>query len=276
MLTFNLLLNQAGISSKDVYLVRHQDTRVQGQSIYSFYKTNPTQFEVYQKLQGRDCFGKRPYLASFISAPSDRTLFIGLYAIHGHDAFPVALRQCPYSAAPVAPETHYYYMLEPDHRLDELKEKLSIEWGKGYRSWVQNADSKDSGDKKILEFVREAHEEPFPGYRNFYCDVADIPAILPSWQQALKQCKGIYLLVCKDSGKQYVGKADGEGGFFGRFLSYTSTGHSGNEGMKRHSTSGYFVTILEAIATPALGEIDQLEALWKIKLGSRKWGLNEN
>jgi len=91
------------------------------------------------------------------------------------------------------------------------------------------------------------------------------------------KCKGIYLLTCKDHGEQYVGKADGEDGFWGRFSQYGATVHGGNEGMKPHKTSGYMVTILEALATPVPGEINEMERLWKRKLGSlEKWGLNKN
>lgn len=277
MLTFNLLLKEAGIDPKDVYLVRHKDSRAQRQTLYSAYKKDLEQFETYQKLQSKDCFGKRPIIASFIAAPADRTLFIGLYANRGHDEFPEALRECPITGVPVGPATQIFYRLEPDPRLDEFKEKLTIEWGKGYRSWVQNADSRESGDKRILELHLDVREEPFPGYREFRLDdIADIQSIWPSWQQALSQSKGIYLLTCKDHGELYVGKADGDEGFWGRFCSYAATGHGGNEGMKAHATSGYSATILEALSTPTQGEIDDLETLWKDKLGSRKWGLNKN
>ena len=119
MPTFNLLLKEEGIDPKDVYLVRHQDTRNSRQSVYRLYKSDLRQFEVYQSLQRKNCFGGRPLIASFIAAPTD-------------------------------------------------------------------------------------------------------------------------------------------------------------EGMKKHSTSGDTATILEAVATPTLGELDRLESLWKDKLGSRKWGLNEN
>ena len=276
MLTFNLLLTQAGIDPSDVYLVRHQDTRIQSPSIYSRYKSDLKLFETYQKLQSRDCFGKRSIIASFIAAPQERTLFIGLYLKHGLDEFPATLCACPHSGEPVSPSTHFFYALEPDTRLDEFKEKMTIDWGLGYRSWIQNADSKDSGNKKILEIFRSAGEEDFPGYREFRCDMSEILFLWPTWQQALRQSKGIYLLTCKETGRKYVGKADGDDGFWGRFLQYALTTHGGNEGMKKHSTSGYSVTILEALATPTQGELDRLESLWKSKLGSRLWGLNEN
>lgn len=282
-LTFNLLLREAGLDPKNVYLVRHKDTRIakgvlrtRGSSPYQLFRTQPEKFEVYQQLQGKQCFGKRDWLASFVVAPRDETLFVGIYRKCGCGKPPKQLQECPVSGSPVYDNKHFYYDLAQDDRLSELKGRLVIAWGEGFRAWIQNADSKDSGDKKVLEIRKVEHEPEFPGYREFNENISEIPNIWPSWQSHLAKCKGIYLLTCKDHGKHYVGKADGEDGFWGRFNQYATTGDGGNEGMKPHKTSGYRVTILEASATPMSGELDQLEKLWKLKLGSREWGLNKN
>jgi hypothetical protein len=282
-LTFNLLLRNAGIDPKNVYLVRHKDTRIakgvlrtRGSSPYQLWLTQRDKFEAYQQLQGEECFRKREWIASFVVTPRDETLFAGIYRKYGCGKLPVQLRECPVSGVTVGDGTHVYYDLTPDDRLSELKGRLTIAWGDGFRAWIQNADSKDSGDKNILEIRKTEQEPAFPGYREFREDIAGIQAIWLSWQSHLMKCKGIYLLTCKDHGEQYVGKADGEDGFWGRLNQYAVTGHGGNEGMKPHKTSGYMVTILEALATPVPGELDQIERLWKRKLGSREWGLNEN
>lgn len=283
-LTFNLLLKNAGINPKEVYLVRHKDTRIaqsllrsRGSSPYELWLTQRNKFETYQQLQGGDCFRKRDWIASFVATPWNETLFVGLYRKQGCGKLPVELRVCPVSGKPVSDDNCVYYDLVLNERLLEWSGKLTIEWGDGFRAWIQNADSKESGDKKIVEIRKEVQESPFPGYREFrHENIAEIQSVLPSWQVALRNCKGIYLLTCKDHGEPYVGKADGDCGFWGRFITYATTVHGGNEGMKQHKCSGYTVTILEAIATPTLDELDLLESLWKDKLGSRKWGLNEN
>jgi hypothetical protein len=283
MLSFNLLLQQANLDARNVYLVRHKDTRIakgllrsRGSSPYNLWLTQKEKFECYQRLQCEDCFRKRNWIAAFVVTPEDETLFAGMYRKGGIGKLPDELRECPVSGKPVGNETHLYYDLAQDDLLSEWIGRLTIDWGGGFRSWIQNADSKESGDKKILEIRKDFQEPPFPGYREFHRDIAGIERIWPSWRSQLKNCKGIYLLTCKDTGKQYVGKADGEDGFWGRFCQYAETGHGGNEGMKPHQTSGYVVTILEALVTPALGDIDRLEVIWKEKLGSRIWGLNKN
>jgi hypothetical protein len=280
-LTFNLILEKAGINPKDVYLVRHQDTRVsksflraRQSSPYALWMNRREQFECYQQLQSKDCFGKRTIIASFVGTPWKETLFIGLYVKRGVGELPDGMHECPVSGKSVSNENHRYYHLDHDERLSEMEGKLTIEWGNAFLSWVQRADVVD--DKKIVEIRKKEQEEQFPGYREFRRDVADIESVPIGWQQQLRQSKGIYLLTCKDHGKQYVGKADGEEGFLGRFRNYAANGHGGNEGMKKHKTSGYMVTILDSISTPAQGELEKLEELWKIKLGSREWGLNEN
>ena len=284
VLNFNLLLKEVGLEPKDVYLVRHKDTRIaQGllkkrcSSPYELWQSKPEQFEIYQRLQGKDCFQNRDWIAAFVVTPNADTLFAGIYRKLGFDQWPEGLTACPVSDKPVSPENTLYYNLVPDEKLKELEGRLTIEWGAGFRAWIQNADAKESGNKPVLEIRKKVGEPPFPGYRKFLrADVNEIPGLWPSWKDALRNSQGIYLLTCKNTGKQYVGKADGVDGFYGRFLAYATTGHGGNEGMKQHKTSGYEVTILEAIATPTQGELDDLEILWKDKLNTRKYGLNLN
>jgi hypothetical protein len=283
MLTLNLLLREAGLDPKDVYLVRHKDTRIaagrlqaRGSSPYASWLNRREDFETYQRLQSEECFRKREWIASFVVPLSNETLFAGIYRKLGCGEVPDHLTQCPSTGKAVNRDTHFYYDLVRDERLNDWEGRLVVEWGEGYRAWIQNADSKESGDKRVLELRRAGEEPPFPGYRDFHEHIKDVLSIPLTWRSHLKKCKGIYLLSCKDHGKLYVGKADGDDGFWGRFSEYAETGHGGNEGMKIHQTSGYVVTILEALATPEPGELDRLEALWKRKLGSREWGLNKN
>jgi hypothetical protein len=283
MLTFNLLLKQAKLNPKDVYLVRHKDTRIarsllrsRGSSPYELWIMQRGKFECYQQLQSNDCFRRRKWIASFVVTPANETLFVGMYRKRGLAKFPRLIRECPVSGKPVSAQSHLYYDLIRAELLDNLAGKLTIEWGKGFRAWIQAADSRVSGDKKILAIRTSIHEDPFPGYREFRLDIGKIRSIWPSWQEKLRHCKGIYLLTCRDHGEQYVGKADGDDGFWGRLCQYADNRHGGNEGMKPHQTSGYTVSILEALGTAMQEELDRLEWVWKEKLGTRIWGLNKN
>jgi hypothetical protein len=154
----------------------------------------------------------------------------------------------------------------------EYSGHLIIDWGKGFLAWVQRAHLHD---KPILEMRKEIKEEAFPGFTRFCCDIGQIGLIPASWQEVLKHVRGVYLLVCKDTGKQYVGSAKGEESLWGRFTEYARTGHGGNVELKRLAPKNLQATVLEVVNADTQ-EIEQIEAAWKKKLMSRQFGLNKN
>jgi hypothetical protein len=95
-----------------------------------------------------------------------------------------------------------------------------------------------------------------------------------AWQEVLKSVKGVYLLVCNETGKQYVGSAKGDESLWGRFLEYAKTGHGGNVELKRRGRGRYQVTVLEVVNSDT--GIERVEEAWKQKLMTRKFGLNRN
>lgn len=97
-----------------------------------------------------------------------------------------------------------------------------------------------------------------------------------SWQEVLKSVRGVYALICKETGKIYVGSAKGEESLWGRFLDYARTGHGGNIELKRRGPKPYQVTVLEVVSSSDVLRIEQIEEAWKNKLMSRTFGLNEN
>ncbi len=82
------------------------------------------------------------------------------------------------------------------------------------------------------------------------------------------------LLVCKESGTQYIGSAKGEESLLARFMDYAKTGHGGNLELKRRGRKAYQVSVLEIVNSDV--DIEGLEAAWKRRLLSRTFGLNEN
>ena len=96
-----------------------------------------------------------------------------------------------------------------------------------------------------------------------------------TWVVALRSSGGIYLLTCPKTKEQYIGKADGEGGFWNRWQDYVRTGHGDNTALKSRDPSDYQVSILEVAGTSSTpDDILRMEALWKLKLQSREMGLN--
>jgi hypothetical protein len=165
--------------------------------------------------------------------------------------------------------------LEAMPQLSEYRGRIIVDWGGGERAWVQYANRRD---KLILEVKRRAEEEVFPGFAHFTCGLQEVDALPSSWLEPLRVTRGVYLLIHRPSGAQYVGSATGGDGFLGRWRSYAD-GHGGNVGLKELGSGAdeYEVRILETSGSAAtIEEVYALEVLWKTKLGSRAKGLNRN
>jgi hypothetical protein len=157
---------------------------------------------------------------------------------------------------------------------DALKEYIGlmfVSWGDSPRAWIQRQT-----DKVITELHREFKEAKFPGFSKFIKRLSEIELLPSEWIAILRNQRGIYLLTCPDTKEQYVGKASGTDGFWGRWQDYLADGHGGNIRLQSR-VSDYQVSILETVGNSTTNvELDALEALWKEKLQSREMGLNAN
>lgn len=269
MLTFNAILRHEGIDPANVRLVRHQDNRaIVNCTPYNLWRAGDGRLELYQRIQKREVFEVGSTLAAFVATPADETLFIGVYHVDGIGVAPSG------TIDPVVQAERgglHLYEIRREDSLSDYAGHLIIDWGKGFRSWVQRADRRD---KPVLEIRKEVREQPFPGFAQFCWDIDQIAAVPLSWQEVLKSVKGVYLLVCKETGKQYVGSAKGEESLWGRFVDYARTGHGGNVELRQRGSRRYQVTVLEVVNSDT--GIERVEEAWKEKLMSRKFGLNKN
>ncbi len=130
--------------------------------------------------------------------------------------------------------------------------------------------------------------EPFPGYEDVIVDYSLLKTIISereeSWLTALSNMKGVYLIIDKKTGKQYVGSAYGEDAFWTRWFEYVKNGHGGNKMLKKlikekgqDYAYNYQFSILEirSLKTEDQEIIDR-ESYWKNVLKSREFGYNEN
>jgi hypothetical protein len=148
---------------------------------------------------------------------------------------------------------------------------LYIDWGDSPRAWVQRRT-----DKPITELHRVFKEPEFPGFSKFVKRLSEIESLPSDWVAILRSTRGVYLLTCPETKEQYVGKASGSDGFWGRWQDYLRDGHGGNIRLQCRA-SDYQVSILETVGNAVSDrELDALEALWKQKLQSRDMGLNAN
>ena len=183
MLKFNTILEANGIDPHDVQLVRHKDRGPTGITPYSLMSNAPEHFEYYQSIQGRAVF-RRKLLASFVVAPppSSETIFVNLYAT-GTPQRNTATETCPVRLKTFEPGRLWKFPLSADERLCSFSKKLVIEWGEGYRSWVQKSDQQN---KTVLEIRRHSFEPRFPNYLEFsqhILDYSDAISVLESVPQ---------------------------------------------------------------------------------------------
>ena len=124
------------------------------------------------------------------------------------------------------------YDLHPLPQLDDLSGKVDIHWSDtshGTRAWSQWWKR----PKPIVELRREVREPPFPGFADFRTTLNAVDTLPETWQHVLKSVGGVYMLVCPETGQQYVGSAtSSEGGFMSRWAEYAADSESqGWEGL---------------------------------------------
>lgn len=88
--------------------------------------------------------------------------------------------------------------------------------------------------KTILEHPYDQIEAEFPGYENVNLSWSELKHVLKlkTWQTALENQKGVYLITDTATNKRYVGSAYGDNMLLGRWRSYAENGHGGNKELK--------------------------------------------
>jgi hypothetical protein len=255
---------------------------------YEQYNGLHTKFDEFQNLQrgvySEDAQKKplekkngpfnRQYIASFIQMPypAKESLFVGIYTATNYKKPIEALEAiCPVNG--LRDQMHWQYDFQLTEHLDKFRTKLFV--GFSIKRGMCFTDLKKN-PLRILQYTTYPIDKKFPGWERFFCLLEDFnKKVSKEWKTELSKLKGIYLITCLSTGKQYVGKADGKNGFCGRFEQYCSEGHGGNKEMKTHNfTEGKQVSILEVLYRKEA--INERESFWKEKLFTRKFGLNAN
>jgi len=99
----------------------------------------------------------------------------------------------------------------------------------------------------------------------------------------LSNVYGVYLILDKKAGQQYVGSAYGKDGIWGRWSHYEKSKHGDNKILielleKDPSRYKHFqFSILSVLSNSSMyDQVIQLESITKEKLGTRVFGLNAN
>lgn len=279
MITIYKIFKIYGIDPDEVKLVRHGNKEI---PIYETFLNNIERLEVYQSFQNPNKFGKSKTLAVFAPYYKTTGLFLGMWDIQGYTAnsnFTEETRSLLKEHN--LPDDWFNHAVRYDlirnNILDDLSERLIIEWGAATVAWVQ------SKDKEVVEIKGKKSIGDFQSFSLVDLNYQDLKNLIQfpdtnlTWLKALSSVNGVYLIKDKISGKLYVGSAYGDQGIYGRWSAYAKNGHGGNSELKSLDPSTLQFSILEIVpATTTADGVIECENRWKEKLGTRQFGLNKN
>jgi hypothetical protein len=279
MITLNRIFEIYNLDPKRIKIVRHGDKEI---PILDTWQKDRNKLEAYQSYQLPKKYQNADAIAVFAPHYKTTALFLGLWDIQGFiqtSDFTEKLtdeleeHNLPSNWA----KDHVRYNLRYNPVLEDLSERLVIEWGGSTVSWVQKKD------KPVVEIKMLNSTEEFQSYDQTRLDYEELRKITQNpdsnitWVKALSSVKGVYLIVNKSNGMPYVGSAYGVKGFFGRWSDYAKSGHGGDIGLKEVDPYRFQFSILEIVsATATPDDVIARENLWKDKLKSREFGYNKS
>lgn len=281
ILYFSDVLKKVGLEPSQVKLIRHA---LSDRGFKEMYKANM----VYEYTCHQDAnFSKGyDYWVTFISDKStlcklDACYKVGPSVSDTPDIMPLGV---PEIEAKKFKGKSAYFALEPVELLADYRGKLVIDWGKSTRMWHQ----KGTTEKPIVA-IQADEKKVFSGFENLILtydelkEIVENPTIYEAWHTALSSVNAIYLIVDRETGKQYVGSAYGKDGLLGRWSCYVNSLHGNNKLMKKlicayperyHHFQFSILQILPKTATD--DEVIQTESLYKKKLLTIPFGMNDN
>ncbi|MBQ6441494.1 MAG: GIY-YIG nuclease family protein [Lachnospiraceae bacterium] len=281
ILFFSDVIKKAGIDPKNVKLIRHSLTDKLFKECYD--KGKVYEYTCHQK---KDFSRDYEYWAVFISGSGTLAKFYSIYKVGSSkpdtkDNIPEGV---PEKEALNYQGEYAIYDLTRVDALAEMEGKLTIDWGNSTRMWHQKGTT-----EKPVVYILPDEKKVFTGFENLVKTYDELKEIIENrevyeaWHTALSSVYAIYLIVDTETGKQYVGSAYGKDGVLGRWAVYVQTRHGNNKEMKRvicnyperyHAFQFSILQILPKTITDE--EVIHIESLWKDKLLSTKFGMNDN
>ena len=279
ILYFSDVLKKVGLESAKVKLIRHALT---DKGFRSCYDKNMVLEYTRQQKSG---FSKNyDYWCVFISGKGTLAKLFACYRVGNSvpdtpDAMPKDFPHPEWFQGENA-----YFDLEHIDLLKDYEGRLTIDWGNSARMWHQ----KGTTEKPIVAIQADV-KKVFSGFVNLILTydeletIVENPTLYEAWHTALSSVNAIYLIVDRETGKQYVGSAYGKDGLLGRWSCYVNSLHGNNKLMKElicayperyHHFQFSILQILPKTVTD--DEVIQTESLYKKKLLTVPFGMNDN
>jgi len=279
MITLHRIFEIYDLDPNTIRLVRHGNKEI---PVYKTFIEDIKKLVIYQSFQRPRKFGNAKSIAVFAPYHKTTALFLGLWDIDGcieNTKFTkkILTELKKYSLPESWYKSSVRYVLRKNRSLDDLSERLIIEWGAATVSWVQ------SKDKEVVELKGIKTIGDFQSFDQILLDFRDLrilgqfPDTNITWVKALSSVNGVYLIRDKSTGKLYIGSAYGDQGIYGRWSVYAKNGHGGNKELRDLDASNFEFSILEIVSATTTAEgVITCENKWKEKLGTRQFGLNKN
>lgn len=277
MITIQELLYNRGLpQNARIKIVRHIDRRF---DLHQVYTKRREVFLRYQSMQGNDIFRDCDYIVSFIGEDNSKARFVGVFRLVGKT---VGIER--FEEGDISFDANFTYDLEEVEGFSDLTERVVVRWNntRAWHQWITN-------EMEVLEISPGLHYRMFTDYLDLILSFPELREIVRNgyrdWHTALSSVKGVYLITDTATGKLYVGSAYGDDGIWGRWCDYVSTnGHGGNKKLlamlsadPEYAVNNFRFSILMLLPkTITPQEAIRKEILFKRKLGSNSFGLNEN
>ena len=245
----------------------------EGKSPLDAYVSNPKDWLGWNQWRGKKNDWTREYVLSFMEfyPQADSWLFGGVFKVLDRHESGYRLEEIQ------AYKKFVGRLILSFHRYQGMR-------GRSY--YLEN----HVNDFRVSQILGTSYRgECFPGIHSICHGFNVLEPIFKSkkadWQAALSNLKGVYLISDKNNGKHYVGSASGEQGIWSRWSEYISTGHGGNQQLKKiiakkamnYARKNFHFSLLEtmAISTPEETILSR-ESHWKTVILSREYGYNSN
>lgn len=270
MLRLKELISQSNVELNDFKI--HCATGSEWLPLDAFFDGRFEEWQEHQNKRNFQC----EKVVSLIHLRGTEWLFAGVWAVLGS------------KPRKTKGKTWFQYSTKEVTGLEHLVGHAVIKFDKNFRaSYLKGPKYIDQ--LEVIELRRERMSiGDFPGFSKIRLSYSRLRVVfrqdVDTWRSALSSVSGIYVIADTKTGSLYVGSAYGDGGIWGRWSAYASTGHGGNKELRRllrengaEYASNFQYTILEICDLMMTKEqIIERESHWKDCLLSRQFGYNEN
>ncbi|MBY6166832.1 GIY-YIG nuclease family protein [Pseudooceanicola nitratireducens] len=291
---FQDLLRLHDIPEQDVALCLHKPADpIVRRAVRVLAQERPDLFEAYQSThapQPEATVRARGFMASFIATSDGEVTFAGLFRREigpilslddwlGDDVRREMLQRVDGHRSDLVQVAlglvgRALFALSRVDRFASLEKRL-ICHDPGGRAYMRLAETTPL---EVLELSRvDRISPPMPEWTELSLSCEEIRQLPAEWAVALRNWRGIYLIVDERDGQRYVGSAYGQENLLGRWRNHVARDRGVTRDLQSRDPATFRFSVLELLAPTAVVEdVVARENSWKLRLDTRRHGFNGN